>query len=253
MRHILCGVQVEEKSPVEILRTVNGAITSRGLNDLAAVYANTLPGDDVIVYPGNYDLGSKQIILKNLVNWEFHEGVSISSTNINGTIADNNVEAVTSWKGQPAISNTNPPGWRAGGQATPAGGQANGFTKRIILANANSRVKNFFWHWTGLVRIVFDANNNPSPNIKVLDENIGEPLIWTMAPNGVTTSVPFNLQRTRCFIEHILDSINEGYINVYRDYNYGHHNITVIPVDPTGSIFLGNLNYPHVVEIKVYP
>ncbi|MHB1688731.1 MAG: hypothetical protein ACYCVH_15365 [Ignavibacteriaceae bacterium] len=235
MRHIISGVQVKEKAPVEILRTINGVIKSRGLNDLTAVYANTLPGDDVIVYPGNYDIGEKQIILKNLVNWEFHEGVTISSTNINGAFTDNNEVALTSWKGNPAISNTN------------------GFTKRIVLTNANSSVKNFFWHWTGLVGIVFDANNNPSPNIKVFDENIGEPLIWTMAPNGVTTSVPFNLQRTGCFIEHILDSINEGYINVYRDYNYGHHNITVIPADPTGSIFLGNLIYPHVVEIKVYP
>ena len=236
MRQIITCVQLEEKAPIEILRTFNNAVTVRPLNDLTAINENTLSGDTVIVYPGTYDLGAKQIILKNGVNWEFHEGVNISSTNINGTFTDNNAEAVTSWKGSPIISNTN------------------GFRKRIVISNANSQVKNFYWYWKGLVGIGHDTNSNPFLKIKPFNENIGEPLNWTIRDTTGIILVPsFDLKKTTSIIEQALDPLNEGNVKVVRYTAAGNNELEILPYDVDGNIFLGNLNYEHSLELRIYP
>ncbi len=236
MRQIITCVQLEEKSPIEILRSYNNVVTIRPLNDLTAINENTLPGDLVVVYPGNYDLAAKQIILKNGVNWEFHEGVTITSTNPNGTFTDNNTAAVTSWKGSPVISNKN------------------GFRKRIVLSNPNSKVKNFHWYWKGLVGIGHDTNLNPFLKITVFNENIGETLNWTIRDTtGIILLPSFDLKKTTSIIEQALDPFTEGNVKVVR-YTAGENNeLEILPYDEAGNIYLGSLNYEHSLDLRIYP
>ncbi len=236
MRQIITCVQLEEKSPIEILRTFNNAVTVRPLNDLTAINENTLPGDLVVVYPGTYDIAAKQIILKSEVNWEFHDGVTISSTNPNGTFTDNNTEVITSWKGSPVISNSN------------------GFRQRIVLSNTNSRVKNFHWFWQGLVGIGHDINSIPYLKIKPFNENIGEPLNWTIRDTtGIILIPPFDLKKTTSIIEQTLDPFTEGNVKVCRYTAAGNNELEILPYDEAGNILLGNLSYEHSLELKIYP
>src|SRR5690606_36156944 len=92
----------------------------------AAVNAGA-SGDCVIVYPGTYDQGSSSLIIKDGVDIECIGKVTISSSNSTGTIVDNNVAAVMSLRGFPTITNTN------------------GLDKRIVLANAGSKINDFWW------------------------------------------------------------------------------------------------------------
>jgi hypothetical protein len=79
---------------------------SQGFNDLQEAENAAVAGDCVVVYPGTYDLGAGQLVMKNGVNKKFMPGVTITSTHAQATVWDNNAAVIQIWEGRPNVVNT---------------------------------------------------------------------------------------------------------------------------------------------------
>lgn len=79
---------------------------SQGFNDLQEAENAAVAGDCIVVYPGTYDLGAGQLVLKNGVNKKFMPGVTITSSHAQATIWDNDDAVIQAWEGRPVITNT---------------------------------------------------------------------------------------------------------------------------------------------------
>lgn len=96
------------RSKIVVMKSTSSGVGLIGLDSLLDVYANTVAGDLVTVYPGTYNIGDNSIQLKDGVNWNFIGRPTIISDSVNGTFkGGEGVEEVeVHWEGKPIIRNT---------------------------------------------------------------------------------------------------------------------------------------------------
>lgn len=76
------------------------------LDSLSEVYDASVDGDLVVINPGTFDMEANSIQLKYNVNWRFEAGVTITSSNADGTFIDNSIDTNLQFFGKPTILNT---------------------------------------------------------------------------------------------------------------------------------------------------
>lgn len=178
--------------PADLVIASDGKVYKKNLAGTAWVETNALPnvinvdntmsaaqiqavidaataGQVVKFAPGTYALAASALIFKNGVHMDcgVEGSVTFTSSNATGTLHDNNVAAVLTLSGFPVITNTG------------------GFTKRIALQNASSKVNAFWWEYEA---VVTDTYGSISAN--VVKSINGLSFAWSVTSGGNWKATP---------------------------------------------------------------
>jgi len=147
-------------SKIVLMKPSTSGMNVLGYNDLLEAMAAAVSGDLISVQcPGVYDLGAESLTLKDGVNIECVPDVTITSS-ASATLRDNNVACVMSLRGFPTIINTN---------------SANPLSRRIILQNSGSAIKDFYWEYEAIVTQV--GTNTPTAEVR--KNTLSSLITWT--------------------------------------------------------------------------
>lgn len=144
-----------------VLEEGTGTPLSHGLKDALTA---AVSGDSVHLRRDVYDIGQFIATGKTGIYINCEPGCEINGSNTDGTISDGGVEAVFSITGFPKITNSN------------------GFNKRIVLTNANSRVNDFWWEFEAV--ITFNSSGFLADNSYLIKNTLGDNPRYTRSDVG---------------------------------------------------------------------
>lgn len=199
---------------------------------IQAVIDAATAGQVIKFAPGIYALGSSALVIKNGVHLDcsIEGSVVITSSNVVGTLHDNNVAAALTLSGFPSITNTG------------------GFAKRIVLQNASSFISGFFWKYKALLT----QTSTNAPTAILLSDNFS--LVTTLTREGVgiyKLSIPGGYVTARTFVNPTI-GVNLYFLtNEYVRISYSANDILIETFDSAATYADGVLDkFP--IEITTY-